>query len=56
MYTAKCLYTFSDIFVFFMSRLRAFSFKKKKNCTEEITIFHINLLCNALTLRRTTKF
>lgn len=37
---------------FFMSKLRAFSFKKiKKNRTEEVTIF--NLLRNALMLRRT---
>lgn len=38
---------------FFMSKLRAFSFKKikKKNRTEEVTIF--NLLRNALILRRT---
>lgn len=52
MYAAKSLYSFSKTFAFFMSKLRAFSFKKiKKNRTEEVTIF--NLLRNALILRRT---
>lgn len=46
MYAAKSLYNFSDIFVVFMSRLKAFSFNEKKSHTEEVTIFHINLLCN----------